>query len=88
MPLDKAFDKMMDIQERRHEEHRRTLGGAATAAAFFQRFVQKDTAWCHIDLAGTAMDGRRNDINQSWAAGWGVRLLDRLVQMNYEKAER
>ena len=34
------------------------------------------------------MDSARNDINQSWGSGWGVRLLDRLVADNYEKAER
>jgi leucyl aminopeptidase len=30
------------------------------------------------------MDTPRNEINQSWAGGWGVRLLDRLVADNYE----
>jgi leucyl aminopeptidase len=39
-------------------------------------------------VAGTAFDSPRNDINPSWASGWGVRLLDRLVQLNYEKSER
>jgi leucyl aminopeptidase len=41
--------------------------------------------WCHIDLAGTAMDGAKSDINTSWGSGWGVRLLDRFVADNYEK---
>lgn len=30
-------------------------GGACTAAAFLQKFVGKDTAWAHIDIAGPAM---------------------------------
>jgi leucyl aminopeptidase len=85
MPLDKAFDKMMDSKNADVKNTGGRWGGAATAAAFLQRFVQKDTPWCHIDLAGTAMDGSRNDINQSWGAGWGVRLLDRFVAENYEK---
>jgi leucyl aminopeptidase len=84
MPLDKAYDKQIDSKNAdmknigggRH-------GGAITAAQFIQRFI-KDTAWAHLDIAGTAMDTPRNEINQSWAGGWGVRLLDRLVADNYE----
>ena len=88
MPLDKAYDKQIDSKNAdmknigggRH-------GGAITAAQFIQRFI-KDTAWAHIDIAGTAMDTPRNEINQSWAGGWGVRLLDRLVADNYEKGDK
>jgi leucyl aminopeptidase len=36
-------------------------------------------------VAGTAMDSPRSDLNPSWGAGWGVRLLDRLVCDHYEK---
>jgi leucyl aminopeptidase len=85
MPLDKAFDKMMDSKNADMKNTGGRWGGAASAAAFLQRFVQKDTPWCHIDLAGTAMDGSRNDINQSWGAGWGVRLLDRFIAEHHEK---
>ena len=88
MPLDKAFDKMMDSKNADMKNTGGRWAGAATAAAFLQRFVQKDTAWCHIDLAGTAMDGSRNDINQSWGAGWGVRLLDRFVAEHHEKSDK
>ena len=79
MPLDKAFDKMMDSKNADMKNTGSRWGGSASAAAFLQRFVQKDTPWCHLDIAGTAMDGTRNDINQSWGAGWGIRLLDRFV---------
>ena len=41
------------FQVRRHEEHRRPLGGSITAAQFLQRFVDK-TPWAHLDIAGTA----------------------------------
>ena len=30
------------------------------------------------------MGSPQTDINRSWASGWGVRLLDRLVADNYE----
>ena len=58
-------------------------GGSITAAQFLQRFVN-DTPWAHLDIAGTAMGSLASDTNRSWASGWGVRLLDRLVADHYE----
>ena len=87
MPLAKAYDKLIDSKNADMKNIGGRFGGAITGAQFIQRFV-KDTPWVHLDVAGTAFDSPRNDINQSWASGWGVRLLDRLVQMNYEKADR
>lgn len=84
MPLDKAYDKMMDSKNADMKNTGGRWAGACTAAAFIQRFI-KDTPWCHIDLAGTAMDGARSDINVSWGSGWGVRLLDRFVADHHEK---
>jgi leucyl aminopeptidase len=87
MPLAKAYDKLIDSKNADMKNIGGRHAGAITGAQFIQRFV-KDTAWAHLDVAGTAMDSGRNDINQSWGSGWGVRLLDRLVADNYEKAER
>jgi leucyl aminopeptidase len=83
MPLDKAFDKMIDSRNADVKNLGGRWGGSCTAAAFLQRFI-KDTPWAHIDLAGTAMDGARSEINTSWGSGWGVRLLNRLVADHYE----
>jgi leucyl aminopeptidase len=58
--------------------------GSITAAQFLKRFV-KDTPWAHLDIAGTGMASPSSEINQSWASGFGVRLLDRLVSENFEK---
>ena len=88
MPLDKAYDKLIDSKNADMKNIGGRYGGAITGAQFIQRFVKKDTPWAHLDVAGTAMDSSRNDINQSWGSGWGVRLLDRLVAENYEKAEK
>jgi len=87
MPLAKAYDKLIDSKNADMKNIGGRHGGAITAAQFLQRFI-KDTPWAHIDIAGTAMDSARNEINQSWGSGWGVRLLDRLVADNYEKGER
>ncbi len=85
MPLDKGFDKMIESKNADMKNIGGRWGGSCTAAAFLQRFVQKDMVWAHLDIAGTAMDAARNEISPSWASGYGVRLLDRLVADHYEK---
>jgi leucyl aminopeptidase len=87
MPLAKAYDKLIDSKNADMKNIGGRHAGAITGAQFLQRFI-KETPWAHIDIAGTAMDSPRNEINPSWASGWGVRLLDRLVADNYEKGER
>ena len=84
MPLDKAYDKLIDSKNADMKNIGGRWAGACTAAQFLQRFV-KDTPWAHIDLAGTAMASEPSDINRSWGSGWGVRLLDRLVADKHEK---
>jgi leucyl aminopeptidase len=87
MPLDKAYDKMLESKNCDIKNIGGRWAGACTAAAFIKYFV-KDTPWAHIDLAGTAMDAPKSEISPSWGAGWGVRLLDRFVSDKYEKAEK
>jgi leucyl aminopeptidase len=87
MPLDKAYDKMLESKNADIKNIGGRWAGACTAAAFIKFFV-KDTPWAHIDLAGTAMDAPKSEINPSWGSGWGVRLLDRFVSDKYEKAEK
>ncbi|MGH8734809.1 MAG: leucyl aminopeptidase, partial [Burkholderiales bacterium] len=87
MPLDKAYDKMIESKNADIKNIGGRWAGACTAAAFIKFFV-KDTPWAHIDLAGTAMDAPKSEISPSWGAGWGVRLLDRFVSDKYEKAEK
>jgi leucyl aminopeptidase len=87
LPLNKAYDKLIDSKIADVKNIGGRHAGSITAAQFLQRFV-KDVPWAHLDVAGTAMDAPRNDINQSWGSGWGVRLLDRLIADNYEKPER
>ena len=87
MPLDKAYDKMLESKNCDIKNIGGRWAGACTAAAFIKYFV-KDTPWAHIDLAGTAMDAPKSEISPSWGAGWGVRLLDRFVSDKYEKADK
>ncbi|MDQ0394227.1 leucyl aminopeptidase [Labrys monachus] len=83
MPLGPEYDKMIDSKFADMKNTGGRNGGSITAAQFLQRFVN-DTPWAHLDIAGTAMGSPATDINRSWASGWGVRLLDRLVADHYE----
>ena len=84
MPLIPAFDKAIDSKFADMKNTGGRHGGAATAAAFLKRYVN-DVPWAHLDIAGVAMSSTPSEINRSWGAGWGVRLLDRLVRDNYER---
>jgi len=83
MPLGPEYDKLIDSKNADMKNTGGRSAGAITAAQFLQRFV-KDTPWAHLDVAGTAMGSPSSEINQSWASGYGVRLLDRLVADHYE----
>ncbi|WP_029003359.1 leucyl aminopeptidase [Azorhizobium doebereinerae] len=84
MPLGAEYDKLIDSKFADMKNTGGRNGGSITAAQFLQRYVDK-TPWAHLDIAGTAMASPASDINKSWGAGWGVRLLDQLVRDNYEK---
>ena len=83
LPLSKEYDKIIDSKFADMKNSGGRWAGSITAAQFLKRFAG-DTEWLHIDVAGTAMDSPKTDISQTWASGFGVRLLDRLVKDNYE----
>ncbi|MGF0536567.1 leucyl aminopeptidase [Agrobacterium sp. ES01] len=83
LPLGKEYDKMIDSRFADMKNSGGRHAGSITAAQFLQRFV-KETPWAHLDVAGTAMGSPADEISQSWASGYGVRLLDQLVRANYE----
>jgi leucyl aminopeptidase len=83
MPLGPEYDKMIDSKFADMKNTGGRWAGSITAAQLLQRFVDK-TPWAHLDIAGTALGSPQTDINKSWSSGWGVRLLDRLVDDYYE----
>ena len=83
MPLGPEYDKLIDSKFADVKNTGGRNAGSITAAQFLQRFVDK-TPWAHLDIAGTGMNSPQTDINKSWASGFGVRLLDRLVADDYE----
>ena len=84
MPLGPEYDKLIDSKFADMKNTGGRWAGSITAAQLLQRFVDK-TPWAHLDIAGTALGSPQTDINRSWSSGWGVRLLDRLVEDYYER---
>ncbi|KAJ8622556.1 hypothetical protein MRB53_031085 [Persea americana] len=83
MPLAPAYDKLIDSKFADVKNSGGRHASSITAAQFIQRFVN-DVPWAHLDIAGMGMSSPATDINQSWGSGWGVRLLNRLVEDHYE----
>ena len=83
MPLDKAYDKLLnsDIADMKNIGGRHA--GSITAAQFLQRFVDA-TPWAHLNIAGMSWANRDLPTSPNGASGYGVRLLDRLVSYSYE----
>jgi leucyl aminopeptidase len=88
LPLGAGYDRMMDSPNADMKNiSGKTAGGSITAAQFLQRFVKDNTPWAHLDIAGTAWKpGPFDDpLSPSWATGFGVRILNRLVATRYEE---
>jgi leucyl aminopeptidase len=85
LPLGPKYDKLIESKVADIKNTGGRWGGSISAAQFLQRFVKPDTPWAHLDIAGTAMAAESTDINRSWGSGFGVRLLDRFIQDNYER---
>jgi len=85
MPLHKNFDKLMDSKNADMQNINYVGGaGSTTAAQFLQRFILNKTSWAHLDIAGMAFSKYGGAINPTGATGYGVRLLNKFVEDNYE----
>ncbi len=85
LPLDPFYDKMIRSKIADMKNIGGANSGAITAAQFLKRFIENDTPWAHLDIAGVAwQDGEQKPTIPSWGTGWGVRLLNRMVIEHYE----
>jgi leucyl aminopeptidase len=84
LPLAPEYDKLIDSDIADMKNIGGRNAGSITAAQFLQRFVN-NVPWAHLDIAGTGMDAPKSSINPSWGSGWGVKLLNRLVEAHYER---
>ncbi len=76
MPLHDDFDKelnspFVDLKNIGAGRY----GGSVTAAQFLQRFIQKDTKWAHLDIAGTTWKNAGDIMNNKGSTGFGLTLI-------------
>ena len=85
LPLGEAYDRLVKSKIADMKNIGGPQAGSITAAQILQRFVNK-VPWAHLDIAGVAwQDGEQKPLAPSWATGWGVRVLNRLIADHYEK---
>ena len=81
----KTSDEVLELTEVPNEVV--VLGGGIVAcelAQFLQRVIFNKTPWAHLDIAGMAVSKYGGALNSGGATGFGVRLLNQLVEENYE----
>jgi len=84
MPLPEQYNKQIDSMIADVKNVGGRAGGSITAALFIQRFVNK-VPWAHLDIASTAWKKPSTSPTiPDGASGYGVRLLNRMVQDKYE----
>ena len=85
MPLNKNYDKLIDSKNADMQNINYVGGaGSTTAAQFLQRFIINNTPWAHLDIAGMAFSKYGGALNSGGATGYGVRLLNKLIEDFYE----
>jgi len=85
MPLHKNYDKLINSKNADMQNINYVGGaGSTTAAQFLQRFILNKTPWAHLDIAGMSFSKYAGALNSGGATGYGVRLLNKFVEENYE----
>ena len=85
LPLHENYDKLMNSKTADVQNINYAGGaGSITAAQFLQRFILNKTPWAHLDIAGMAFSKKAANLNPGGATGYGVRLLNKFIEDNYE----
>ena len=83
-PMAPAYDRQIDSAIADMKNVGPSNAGSITAAQFLQRFIDKGTAWAHLDIAGVVWADKQGATWDKGATGYGVRLIDRYVRDNLE----
>ncbi len=86
LPMDKAFNKALDseVADMKNGTEDRKAGTIA-GAKFLERFVEKNNAWIHLDIAGSSYQDAANGYLDKHASGIPVRTIIELLKAE-EKA--
>jgi leucyl aminopeptidase len=89
MPVSEAYRDALvsEIADTRQCSDGSLQPDACHAALFLRGFVG-DVPWVHLDIAGVESRETATDRHVAGPTGWGVRLLDRLMQDRFEDPHR
>ena len=79
MPMGKNWAKMIESEIADFQNIGGPYGGSTTAAEFLYKFVNKKTAWAHLDIAGMCWSKSGNATTPKGAVGFGVKTLFNIV---------
>ena len=85
MPLGDSYDKQVRSQIADMKNVGGRDAGSITAAQILQRFINKDIAWAHLDIAGVTWAKSASATVPKGGTGFGVRLLNKLVEEHFEQ---
>jgi len=76
LPLWDSYDKELesDVADLKNVGRAAVGGGAAVAARFLARFVER-TPWAHVDIAGVAWSDGKRDLGPAGSTGFGAAVL-------------
>lgn len=84
LPLCQSYKKLLKSRVADIANVGGRSGGSITAAKFLENFIDNDTPWIHIDIAGVAFSKNASKLSAQGATGWGVASLNRLIFDYYE----
>ena len=84
LPLAPEYDKLLESPIADMKNIGPRWAGSITAAQFLQRFIEDDTPWAHLDIAGTVWAEKPGATWDKGATGYGVKLLDDFIRNTVE----
>ena len=80
LPINKAYDKMIDSPVADMKNIGGANAGGSTAACFLQRFIREGVKWAHLDIAGVDRLEKNTALCPKGATAFGIRLLNTYLQ--------
>lgn len=80
LPLDEEFGETLKSEDADLKNSGGREGHASIAGWFLQNFVEENTAWAHLDIAGMGDTPKALPYCEKGATGFGVRLLTEYLE--------
>ncbi|MBV6493758.1 MAG: Cytosol aminopeptidase [Turneriella sp.] len=84
LPVGKRYRKMLKSTIADINNVGGRYGGASTAAAFLESFIEEGQPWAHLDIAGVGMVKKAFNVYTPSGSGYGVRLLTQVARQLME----